>query len=77
VKLLHTIKRSGIGQVIMATHAPVLMAYPGARLLRLSKDGLSGIDVEETEHFRMMREFWADPAGFMKQVLADVDDEAM
>jgi len=76
VKLLHTIKRSGIGQVIMATHAPMLMAYPGARLLRLTRDGLSEIDVEETEHFRMMREFWADPAAFMKQALSDVDDLA-
>jgi predicted ATPase len=77
VKLRHAIRRSGIGQVIMATYAPALMAYPGARLLRLSQDGLSGIKVAETEHFRTMREFWADPTAFTKQALADVDDEAM
>ena len=58
----------------MATHSPLLMAYPEARLLRLSKEGLSEICVEETEHFRMMREFWADPEGFMQQALADVDE---
>ncbi len=71
LKLLHAIKRERLGQVIMATHAPLLMAYPEARLLRLTREGLSEICVEETEHFRMMREFWADPEGFMQQALAD------
>src|SRR5262249_35408822 len=35
LKLLRRMDASGICQVIMATHAPILMAYPGARLLRL------------------------------------------
>jgi predicted ATPase len=77
LKLLHRIKRSGIGQVIMATHSPMLMAYPEARLLRLSKEGLSEISVEETEHFAMMRAFWADPGAFMKEALQDVGNEAI
>jgi predicted ATPase len=74
LKLLHAIKLARLGQVIMATHSPLLMAYPGARLLRLSKEGLSEICVEETEHFRMMREFWSDPEGFMQQALTDADE---
>ncbi len=75
LKLLHAIKRARLGQVIIATHAPMLMAYPEARLLRLSKDGLSEVCVEETEHFRLMREFWADPDGFVKEALAEADRE--
>jgi predicted ATPase len=57
LKLLHAIRRARLGQVIMATHSPLLMAYPEARLFRLGRDGLSEICVEETEHFRMMRKF--------------------
>ena len=55
---------SGICQVIMATHAPMLMAYPGARLLRLTSRARAG-RVEDTDHYRLMREFWADPEGFV------------
>ncbi len=33
LKLLRAMERSGICQVIMATHSPLLMAYPQARLL--------------------------------------------
>src|SRR6202451_962153 len=37
LKLLHRMDKSEHCQVIMATHSPVLMAYPNATLLRLSK----------------------------------------
>jgi predicted ATPase len=69
LKLLRRMDRSGICQVIMATHAPMLMAYPGARLLRLSKYGLD--PVAETDHYRLMREFWSDPAGFVETMLEE------
>jgi predicted ATPase len=71
---LDAIKRARLGQVIIATHAPMLMVIL-RRPLRLSKDGLHEICVKETEHVHLMREFWADPDGFVKEALADVDRE--
>src|SRR3954453_6344712 len=59
LKLLRRMDRSGMCQVIMATHAPLLMAYPNARLLSLTKYGLDPINVQDTDYFRLMREFWA------------------
>jgi predicted ATPase len=56
-------------QVIMATHAPMLMAYPDAQLLQLTKDGLTPIRVEDTDHYRLMREFWVDPRAFVEERL--------
>jgi len=44
LKLLRRMDESRICQVIMATHAPLLMAYPNARLLRLGKYGLEPTD---------------------------------
>jgi predicted ATPase len=55
----------------MATHAPMLMAYPGATLLRLSKYGLDPVAVEDTDHYRLMREFWTDPRGFIETMLEE------
>jgi predicted ATPase len=71
LKLLRRMDRSTISQVIMATHSPILMAYPGARLLQLSKRGLEPISVTETEHYRLMRNFWADPSNFIESALED------
>jgi predicted ATPase len=69
LKLLRAMEGLQIVQVIMATHAPLLMAYPGARLLRLTTEGLAPVRVEDTEHFRAMAEFWRDPEAFVRDVL--------
>jgi predicted ATPase len=71
LKLLRRMERSANSQVIMATHAPLLMAYPGARLLHLSKSGLAHIAMEETDHYRLMREFFAAPGSFIETMLED------
>jgi predicted ATPase len=71
LKLLRAMDRSGQCQVIMATHAPILMAYPDATLLRLSKYGLEPVALEDTDHFRLMREFFASPAGFLEMMMEE------
>src|SRR5438874_14015 len=71
LKLMRRMETSTICQVVMATHSPVLMAYPGARLLRLTKYGLEPVTVEATDHYRIMREFCDDPKGFVEGVLAE------
>jgi predicted ATPase len=71
LKLLRRMDQSGGSQVIMATHSPLLMAYPGARLLQLSKYGLVQATMEETDHYRLMREFFADPAVFVASMLEE------
>jgi predicted ATPase len=69
LKLLRRMDESGISQVIMATHSPMLMAYPNARLLQLTKYGLDTVRVEDTEHYRLMREFWMNPKAFIETMM--------
>jgi len=48
----------GMGsQFIIATHSPILMAYPEARLLELGQDGIREVAYEDTEHFKVTRDF--------------------
>lgn len=44
-------------QFIIATHSPIIMGYPEASILQLSPDGLTGVEYEETEHYRVMHDF--------------------
>jgi len=71
LKLMRRMDEIGHCQIIMATHAPMLMAYPGATLLRLTKHGLEPVDVKQTDHYRVMREFCDDPAGFVEAVFEE------
>lgn len=71
LKLLRRIDEIGHCQVIMATHAPMLMAYPNATLLRMTKHGLEPVCVKQTDHFRVMRKFCDDPKGFVEAVMEE------
>ena len=56
LRLLHDRIRSG-SQIVMATHSPILMAYPGATIYACTENGIRAIDYEETEHFIVTRAF--------------------
>jgi len=71
LRLLRRMDQSNMCQVIMATHSPILMAYPRARLLRLSKYGLEPTTVAQTDHYRLMQEFCADPTAFIEDNLKE------
>ena len=69
LKLLARMHAGGMSQVIMATHAPILMVLPGARLLRIHKYGLDPVALEDTDHYRLMREFILDWRGTVEAML--------
>lgn len=73
LKLLHRIDQARNAQVIMATHSPMLMALPNARLLQLTKYGLAPVTVEDTEHYRLLRDFCVDPETFIDENLRSDD----
>ena len=56
-------------QLIIATHSPILMAYPGAQILELSAEGIRAVDWRETEHYQVTKRFLDDPERMMKYLL--------
>ncbi len=73
LRLLHSIQISGAAQIIMATHSPILMAVPGARLLEIGHRGLADTKLRQTEHFKLYRDFTEDPIEFVRQAMHDDD----
>lgn len=61
LKILRGMQNGGKSQVIMATHSPILMALPGADLRHVHRFGLKPIALEDTDHFRLYREFVLHP----------------
>ncbi len=57
LKILRRMQREGRSQIIMATHSPILMALPDADLWHISRFGFRPISLEDTDHYRIYREF--------------------
>lgn len=57
-------------QFIIATHSPILMAYPDATIFHCGKDGIEEIAYQDTEHYRVTRDFLMDPQRMLDQLFA-------
>jgi predicted ATPase len=58
-------------QIIIATHSPILMAYPKAEIIELSEDGIKKVDYRETEHYKITKQFLDSPERMLKHLLED------
>lgn len=47
-------------QLIISTHSPIIMAYPHAKLLQLTTEGMNETSLEETDHYTVMKQFFDD-----------------
>lgn len=48
-------------QFIISTHSPMLMAFPKGQVIQLTEKEIKSVSYEETEHFRLTKQFLADP----------------
>jgi predicted ATPase len=55
-------------QFIIATHSPILLAYPGATILQFSEEGIKEAAFDELEHVNLMRDFLNNPASFLRHL---------
>jgi predicted ATPase len=61
LKLLRRMQNAANCQVIMATHSPILMALPDAALWHIDEFGFRPTTLEDTQHFKLYREFTLYP----------------
>ncbi|MBU1694636.1 MAG: AAA family ATPase [Verrucomicrobia bacterium] len=65
LRLLHEMSRDGHAQFIIATHSPILLACPGARLYTFDGPSVRPIAYRDTEHYRFYRAFLENPQSFL------------
>ena len=74
--LIHRLVNEGGSQFLIATHSPILMAYPDATIYQLAAEGgIRQIAYEETEHFRVTRDFLNDRDAYLAALLSDDEYE--
>lgn len=44
-------------QLIIATHSPILLAYPQARIYQFAESGITEVKYTETEHYQITKDF--------------------
>lgn len=58
-------------QFIIATHAPILLGYPGATIYLFSYRAIARVPYTETEHYVITKSFLNNPEGMLRELLSD------
>jgi predicted ATPase len=66
LRLLRDTAEQGHAQFIIASHSPILLACPGAEILSFDHVPIRAIPYEETDHFRVYRDFMLDREKFLR-----------
>lgn len=53
-------------QFIIATHSPVLMAFPNALIYEITEGGIKKTNYKDTEHYQITRSFLENPERMLK-----------
>jgi predicted ATPase len=70
--ILHDYCKRGC-QFIIATHSPIIMAYPDAVIYVFGDDGLRAVPYTETEHYLVTRGFLSSPERSLAVLMDDND----
>ena len=66
LKLLRRLEAGGHAQFIMATHSPILLAYPGAQIFSFDSPRIEEVDYEDTVHYKLYKQFFTDRSAFLE-----------
>jgi predicted ATPase len=73
--LMHDcVKRFGT-QLIVATHSPILLTYPGAVILNFDSPNLDSIRLADTNHFQITQGILSNPERYWKGLVEPEPDE--
>lgn len=65
LKLLQRLVAGGQAQFVIATHSPILLAYPDAQIYSFEGPHIEEVDYEETTHYKIYKQFFTDRSGLL------------
>ncbi len=71
--IIHEICKNPHAQFIIATHSPILLAYPGATIYSCNGDTLKTIAYKDTDHYQITKDFLDDPTRYMQYLFKEPD----
>jgi predicted ATPase len=76
--MLHGIARGNDEiQFVIATHSPILLAYPDAQILSFDDGELCEITYRETQPYRLLSGFLASPEHYLHHLLRDEPEDRL
>lgn len=68
---MHDLVGDGASQLIIATHSPIVLAYPDAWIYQLTGNRIERVEYKATEHYKVTKQFLDRPERMLGMLLAE------
>ena len=66
LSIINQLEAPGHAQFLIATHSPILLSYPGAKVLSFDDGKIQEIDYRDSSHYQMMKSFLESPDRYFR-----------
>jgi predicted ATPase len=68
LSILHELTAKKVAQFVIATHSPMLLTFPGATILSLDGGEIRAVNYQDTDHYRVTKDFLNAPERFYRHL---------
>lgn len=76
LRILHHLTAPRIAQFVIATHSPILLAFPGATVLSLDDGVIREVAYQDTTHYQLTRDFLVAPERYFRHLFDEDESDA-
>lgn len=66
LSIINQLEKPKHAQFIIATHSPILLSYPGAKIISLDDEKMQVVDYKDTNHYQLTKSFLESPERYFK-----------
>ena len=74
LRIIHQLEVPRHAQFLIATHSPILLAYPDATLYQFEEDGIREVAYRETDHYLVTKEFLNGPERILRYLFSEEEE---
>jgi predicted ATPase len=74
LRIIHELETPRHAQFLIASHSPILLAYPDATLYQFESGGIREVAYRETEHYLVTKDFLNAPERSLSHLFASEDE---
>ncbi|CAA0125609.1 DNA replication and repair protein RecF [BD1-7 clade bacterium] len=74
MSIINQLESPGHAQFIIATHSPILLSYPGAKVISFDDGVIEEINYKDTSHYQLTKSFLESPERYFQWLFDDYVD---
>jgi predicted ATPase len=74
MRIIHELEVPRHAQFLIATHSPILLAYPGATLYQFGDEGIREVAYRETDHYLVTKDFLNGPERILRYLFSEEEE---